>query len=214
MRMRLRPALAAAVVLAVTGLCHGIRTDRWGVCTELVEATARLQRIPLAVGEWEGKPYSLDERELRVAQVSGHRAMQFVHRVSAQKATLMVLCGRPGAISSHTPDICFEGQGFRMQSAPVRQAVRASDGSSAEFWTAPFVRAGSAPQQVRVWWAWGTAGEWRAVEPPRLVFALRPVLYKMYVISPIPGPEQSPQDNAATKLIAAILPPIRSTLCP
>jgi hypothetical protein len=206
------PLAGAAAVLVLTGLSHGFRTDRWGTAAEVLAATARLQNVPKTAGDWEGQLAPLDERELRIAQVTGHASLQFVHRISAQKARLLVLCGRPGAIGSHTPDICFQGLGFQMEGEPVRHEVRAADGSSGKFWTARFVRPGATPEYVRVWWAWGVAGEWQAVDAPRVHFAGRPALYKMYVVSPMRAGDGDLEQDAGLQLIEAILPPLRAAL--
>jgi hypothetical protein len=213
MQLRLLPLAAAAAVLVVTGVVHGIRSDRWGVGEDVLAAASRLEAIPAVVGDWEGAPFEVEQRQLDVAQVVGHRGLRFVNRVSAERASLLIVCGRPGAASVHPPDICYQGLGYRMQKDPVRQAV-SGGGLSAEFWTATFSRPGPLPDVLRIWWAWGVGDRWQASSNPRLSFARAPALYKVYVISRVRGTGQDAQENAGYKLIEALLPALKQSLSP
>jgi hypothetical protein len=206
------PVAAAAAVLVLTGVAHGLRSDRWGVAAEVKAAAARLDRIPPTVGEWEGKPLPVQEEALRIGQIVGHRAQRFTHRVTAEKASLLVICGRPGPVGSHTPDICYEGIGMHMEGEPERQTVEAPGGLSGEFWTARFVGTGPVPEAIRIWWAWGTVGEWRADVSPR--FTRNPTLYKIYVVSPYINLGGSLSEDPGRKLIEALLPELKSALAP
>ena len=48
-------AAAAAAALVVVGLVHGYWTDRWTTSADTAAAAARLQDIPLNVGDWIGE---------------------------------------------------------------------------------------------------------------------------------------------------------------
>jgi hypothetical protein len=208
------PVVAAAAVLVLTGVAHGLRSDRWGVAAEVKAAAARLDGIPHTVGDWEGKPLALDEGSLRIAQLVGYNAQTFTHRVTAEKASVIVLCGRPGPIGSHTPDVCYQGMGMQMEGEAQRQTVQSPGGLAGEFWTARFVRTGPVPEALRIWWAWGTAGEWGASASPRLALARNPALYKIYVVSPSHNPGGDLSEDSGRKLIEALLPELRKELAP
>lgn len=47
--------MAAACLLIAAAAIHGLRTDRWGADANLEAAAARLDGVPLKVGEWEGR---------------------------------------------------------------------------------------------------------------------------------------------------------------
>ena len=49
------PVAAAVTVLLFSGLVHGLWTDRWSEPGDLLAAAARLPRLPLKLGEWEGE---------------------------------------------------------------------------------------------------------------------------------------------------------------
>ncbi len=213
MQLRPLPLVAATCVLVATGVVHGLRSDRWGVGEEVLAAASRLETIPATVGDWEGVPFEVDQRQLDVAQVAGHRGQKFTHRVTAEKASLLIICARPGAASVHTPDVCYQGLGYRMQGDPVRQSV-SGGGVSGEFWTATFAKPGPVPDILRIWWAWGVGDRWVASSNPRLAFARVPALYKIYVVSPVRDPKQEVQDDAGYKLIGALLPVLKQSLSP
>jgi hypothetical protein len=211
--MKLLPLAAAAVLLAATGVVHGLRSDRWVVGSDVLSAASRLEAIPWVVGDWEGSPLEVNERQVRVAQVVGHRGQKFVHRMTAERSSLLIICARPGAASIHTPDVCYQGLGYSMQKEPVRQAV-SGGGLTAEFWTTTFARPGPLPAVLRLWWAWGVGDRWQASSTPRLSFARAPALYKIYVASPVRDAGQDVQNDAGYKLIGALLPDLQRALSP
>jgi hypothetical protein len=206
------PLVAAAVILIATGLAHGVRTDRWRLAGELQQAAARLDNIPLSVEDWEGEPDPVNPEEVRIAQVAAVSRRQYVHQVTRERAALLLVCGRPGAVGAHTPDICFAGAGFRMQGEAARQVIKTDEGQAAEFWTATFTRPGLMAESVRVWWAWGASGEWTASDSPRLAFARYPAIYKLYVVSKSPAPGQNFADDPGRKFIVTMLPKISKAL--
>jgi hypothetical protein len=204
--------LAAAAVLVLTGLAHGLRSDRWGVAAEVQAAAARLDKVPAQVGDWEGTPTPLDPQSVRVAQAAGYCSLSFFNRISTERASLLLLCGRPGAIGSHTPQVCFQGLGLQMQGAPVRQQVPCG-GQTAEFWTALFVRPDPVPETIRIWWAWGTGGQWQASDAPRLTYASQAAIYKLYVTSTV-RPGAGIEEDSGRKLLEAVLPELAAGLSP
>jgi hypothetical protein len=210
--LRILPLAAAVAVLVGTGVAHGLRTDRWGLAAELKAATDRLAKLPTKAGEWEGRDMPMDQRQLHITQASGHNSQLFVHHTTGQQAALLVLCGRPAPLSNHTPDVCLAGSGFRMEGEPLRQKVEAANGVSGEFWTAAFVREVPHHERMRVWWAWRTADQWEATNSPRVQLALRPVAYKLYVVSADPNPHEDLRDDPGRKLLETLLPEIQAAL--
>src|SRR5947209_9927630 len=102
-----RTALSALglLVLLVSGVVHGLWTDRWRAAAEPAAYAARLADVPRTVGDWEGQDVTLEEKSLRVAEVTGYLARTYVHRRTGAMAEVVVVCGRPGPISVHTPDV-------------------------------------------------------------------------------------------------------------
>jgi hypothetical protein len=213
--IRYLPLFAAAAVLTFTGVVHGLRTGRWVGDADLRAAEARLAAVPTALGDWKGQDEKLDDRQLTMAQVKAYVSRRYQHGTTGEKVTLLLVCGRPGAMAVHTPDVCYPGAGFEMTAPPVKYPAPSGGGQTTEFWKAAFARPNSASGGLHVFWAWGTGGEWAAPDYPRLTFAHRPALYKLYLISQTPGPPgQLTPDDPALKLLEVLLPKLKDCLAP
>ena len=106
---RYLPLCAGGLVLVVSGVVHGLWTDRWGASAAVEAATARLANVPLHIGDWQGAAQELDPRQLTVAEVTGHLGRRYVHKGNGHEVSLVLLCGRAGPLSVHQPDICYTG---------------------------------------------------------------------------------------------------------
>lgn len=199
--------IAAAGILIAAAVAHGLRTDRWGPRADLVAAAARLDQVPAKLGEWEGSAAKIDERQIAAAQVAGYLARRYVHRSSGQEVTVLMLCGRPGPISVHTPDICYGGIGYR----PGPQEKREVSGSSV--WTALFTKDGPSPDTLRINWTWNDGRGWQAADSPRFSFANSSVAYKLYVQRQV-RPNESFEGDPSRDFLALLLPELQKCLFP
>src|ERR1700693_1782330 len=136
---RLLPLMISIPLVLLVGALEGVWTDRWGRSTELQSAVARLENVPLDLGEWKGKNLDLDADQVAGAQLSGYLYRQYVHKPTGNTVSILLVCGRPGPISVHTPDVCYRGAGFEAAAAPLKQRIPAdSPEDQGEFWTARF----------------------------------------------------------------------------
>lgn len=198
---------ASAALIAGATVVHGLRTDRWGRAAVLDEAAKALKRVPARLDEWQGTDVELDDRQLQVGEIDSYLAREYVHLPSGRRATVLVLCGRPGAIGAHTPDICYQGAGFSMAGATGRRDLKGA-AVPAEFATATAAKAGPPPEALSIWWSWSDKLEkWEApARDARWRFAWSPVLFKMYVVRRIaPGRAEPPEDLEAASALAARL---------
>jgi hypothetical protein len=207
---RLLPVLAGAAVLAASGVVHGLRTDRWGKPADVEALAARLAAVPAAAGDWEGRPVRVNDRQLEAAQVVAHLARDYVHRRTGQAVTVLLLGGRPKDIAVHTPDVCYEAAGHAMEGDVER--FRPAGGVDAELFTARFGRGGAAPDPLRIYWSWTDGGPWQAPDNPRLTFAGKGVLYKLYAVQPMTRPDRPAAEEPAADLLRALLPQLRQCL--
>jgi hypothetical protein len=219
---RYLPAVLALAMLVLSGALHGMWTNRWVVSTDLQTAVERLADVPTAIDDWDGKDVEVDSRQLARAEIVGYRAIQYVQRHTGKRVMVLLLCGRPGPIAVHTPDICYQGIGYRMAGALDKQPVKyGPDKQEVEFWTARFLKPEStvAPK-LRIHWAWNAAGEWRAADNPRLSFGGFGALYKMYVVhsSPASGvaptPDAPPEDDTSLAFMNVLIPELQKALYP
>ena len=211
----MRPLAHAIVFLAVlsSGLVNGFLTHRWDSPDDLAGPAGRLQDVPMALGEWDGHSLELGNEELTAAEAAGYLRRRYVNRVTGSAVSLLVLCGRPGPISVHRPEICYPGAGFETVGAPSRFSEPALAGS--EFLVYRFQKPrATLPVNVRLLHSWSATGVWTVPDDPRMTFARHPVLYKLYVIRELPRGDEPLQDDPLLDFIRLLLPELRKTLFP
>jgi hypothetical protein len=210
---RYLPLIAGAVVLGVSGVVHGLWTDRWNVSSAVDAACARLDAVPATLGEWDSQPLELDARQLAVAETAGHLARRYVHRRSGQQVSLILLCGRPGPLAVHRPDICYTGAGYQLAGEPEKWTPTGSE-TQAQFWTTRFFRPGNETAALRVFWTWSSDGNWVAADQPRLAFAQASALYKLYLVQPLAQPDEPLAGGVAQDFLQVLLPELKRCLHP
>ncbi len=215
---RIAAVLSAAAVVLLVGFVYGTWTQRWHESVEVDAAVARLDAIPTRVGDWTaGDAETIEPGVLKAAGAQGCWMRSFTSAATGQKVSVVVLCGHTGKMCVHRPENCYPGQGYDLVAAPLHQAIKMPDGSAnAEFWTARFakpeVTTGGA--QLRIFWAWNAAGQWRAPEYPRWTFASQPYLYKVYVIRALPIHGERVAEEPAAEFLRQFLPELTKTLAP
>ena len=118
-----------------------------------------------------------------------------------------IISGIPGSVSTHTPDVCYVGSGYKCLRGPRKETIDLPGGGTAEVYVADFEKkTATKADRVRVRWAWSTDGTWIAPDNPRWQFAKQlnavPVLYKLYVATPLPEAArktQVPEDDSRRK---------------
>jgi hypothetical protein len=175
--------LGTGLILIIgSAYVHGVLTDRWGLPPDLSAASAKFDGIPHVVGDWHSVPLEISEAQLRGAEAVGHFARIYRNDQTQVEIQVMILCGPHGPIAVHPPTICFTGAGWQQTYPEEPQEIK-SDGGQATFWKTVFTRlaADGMRSDLDTYWAWSDDGEWEAPENPRMEFANRPHLYKMYV---------------------------------
>jgi hypothetical protein len=214
MKLRPLPLIVTACLLVVVGVVHGLRSDRWGVGQAVEEAARRLETVPQKVGAWSGKSFEIDENQLRIGQIEGYLSRAY-RNPAGQEATVLMVCGRPGPIAVHTPDVCYRGAGFVVQGEPVKVEGPQVGGRKTSWWTAVFAKGGPVPQRLRIFWAWSPDGtRWEAADWPRFRFARHPALYKLYVVSPLVDSKVPAEKDPAFELLQELLPQLEKDLSP
>jgi hypothetical protein len=200
--------LGAFALLVGSGLVHGRLTDRWGISNELIEAVARLDEVPRSIGDWESRDVAMDRKQIERAEIRGYLARCYRNVRDGREATILLVCGRPGPIAVHTPDVCYEGAGYEAGSPPVPGTVGTGDGR-AEFLKVRFSKTGVAvPEGLDIVWAWNARGIWEVPANPRIGFASYRALYKVYVIAKRDGVgAASPREPAIDEDFAGLILP-------
>ena len=208
--------MTALALLIPCGILHGLWTDRWGVSDEPAASVARLARLPLTVGEWDGREIETDPREGGAGKVAGHVLRRYENRRTGGAVSVLLVCGRPGPVAVHTPEVCYGGAGYDLAAAPVRYVARPEpSGRPGEFWEATFHRRDAAgPVRLRILWAWNAAGAWEAPDNPRLAFARFPALYKVYVLRETASSGEEPGEEPCKEFLRRLLPELETALFP
>jgi hypothetical protein len=149
-------ASVGSAALVACGIVHGYWTDRWATPVEVKQAAQRLDAIPLELGEWEGEALEVKPGDAG-AGVAGCIRRRYVNRQTGAAISLFLVCGRPGPVSIHTPDVCYGASGFL-----VNTRSRYESGSGDSMWKADAVRS-NATEETRLD---GRGGSACAVRPP------------------------------------------------
>jgi hypothetical protein len=199
----------AAAVLAAAGVVHGFWTDRWARNEATDAAVARLQDVPLQVGEWQGEDIDAPHP---VPGVAGTVQRRYVNHRLGATVVLALVNGRPGPVATHTPEVCYGANGFNVG---PRQAVTVPGGGG-KFWTADASKTTVTQQtRIRLYWAWNGGGGWVASADARHEFPRHKcgVLHKLYVIRELAGPRPpADQQDPCEEFLAALLPVLHEAL--
>jgi len=215
--------VSAAALLLGCGVVHGFLTMRWVAPTQIREAADRVPMIPLIIGDWEGTDLDVSEDQMKQTEAYGYISRRYVNRETEDVITMMLLCGRTGPLSVHSPTVCLQGTGLQVRGEQKRYSL-VGDASRqvGALWSADFdADRGGERNSQRVFWGWSKdATEWAAPEHPRLAFAGAPYLYKMYITRGLPpamssgGADNLLDDDPCVKFLQVFLPEARRTFRP
>ncbi|HEV3257619.1 MAG TPA: exosortase-associated EpsI family protein [Gemmataceae bacterium] len=208
------PAACGVVVLLASGWVHGLWTNRWGASEELRQAVARLDRVPRTFGDWRGTDHALDPEAIRLSGLAGYVWRDYKNRLDGRRVSVLLVCGRGGHVTVHTPDICFEGLGYEKAGDQVRYNPPAAHGvAPAQFWAMRFSKPGrGAGEFLRVLWAFRGAQSWEAPANPRVDFAHLPALYKLYVVRPLDSGGEALDGGPVADFMQELLPELDKAL--
>jgi hypothetical protein len=207
---RLLPLGLLLIVVVASGTAHGLWSGRWNVSDGPARAAARLERMPMTIGDWDGTAGELDARQMKMAELSGARVCEYVNRRTGSVVSTLLVCGRPGPVSVHTPEICYVGNGYEL--TRPRDGFRHSSLAGAEFWLCDFHKPQAAtPDRLRIFYAWSVNGSWSAPENPRLTFFREPAIYKLYVTRKLLQTEEPVEDDPAIDFLKVFLPQLQES---
>jgi hypothetical protein len=217
--MNLSRSLSLAVaVLTLVGsgtMCHALARNS----EELQEAASRVAQTPMAIGDWQGQDVAENaEDELAFAQAGAqsHLVRTYVDRRTKVSILVILMCGRPGKMAVHTPEVCYRGAGFEFSGEPAVCSVKNEPGAaSLRLWTGLFTKKNGTTTNLRLYWAWSAHGDWEASTNPRWQFLRAPFLYKLYISRDLGSqPHVAPLADPAEDFLRQLLPALNKTLFP
>jgi hypothetical protein len=158
-------AAGVAVVLA-TGVLHGVHTDRWKDGTDLDQAAERMKAVPLEFGDWQGQELTMED-DLRRAGIRGHLFRTYRHARTGKTVNLLLLMGRSGPISVHTPDVCYASAGYAGVGSPQKASVQAGPKPLPHWFLRVRKQNTEIPSELDVRWSWFNGERWDASDALR-----------------------------------------------
>src|ERR1700681_3400476 len=94
--------LIALGILTASGLVHGFWSERWNPSTALQEAAARVDNVPLAVGDWNAQSVDSDPSIFSQAGARSYWTRAYVNAKKKTTLFVILMCGRSGRMAVHT----------------------------------------------------------------------------------------------------------------
>lgn len=210
----LAPA-SATVLILTSGVIYGLQTNRWSTAPDIQAAAGLLDDVPAKIGDWEGRDIPISERQLKIAGADGYVYREYLNRINGRKVHLMLLCGAPGPISLHPPQVCFASAGWDPQVVKTGKVQSQQGNDLGQFQIGTFTRKGTTvSQQMLTYWAWNASREWECPERPRFKFAGSPHLFKIYVstsspVSNVDNELDKQQAEACEDFMRLLLPALK-----
>jgi exosortase len=209
------PLLVGTASFLGFAIVDGLWTNRWKTSQELRHAVSCLDRVPMAIGDWRARPETLDPQALEQVEVDGGVLRRYENSRTGRTISLILVCGRPGPVVIHTPELCFPGAGYEQVRAKSMRLMVHPDRlqDPDRFLLADFVQHESfPPDRLRIYWSWKAKGRWDVLANPLVTFAPQPFLYKLYLVHRTsPGFEQA-EDDSLRDFLGRLLPELDRSL--
>ena len=160
----------------------------------------------MVIGDWNGTAFELPKELRDKAGAVAYLARRYSSPARGVTVSVLLFGGDAGSISSHTPEVCYPGAGYTLDSPSVLRLTDGRDDHRPEFRTAVATRSGTDPSVVRIFWGWNAWDGWVAPENPRWKFAGIPALCKLYVVRETGGAAGDPAADPCNDFLRAFLP--------
>lgn len=204
--------LAAVGALLLSGVvCHLLARDS----SQLDGAADRVALVPRDFGEWRGQDEETDASSFAMAGARGYWMRMYVNQRTKEGILVILMCGRPGRMGVHTPEVCYGGAGFNLRDEPTPVALKNDRGDDGQLWSAVFTKNTGLTTRLRLYWGWRSRGPWEAAPAPRWQFRGEPYLYKLYVARDLGGQSSSTAEaDSSAAFFREFIPVLNETLFP
>lgn len=203
--MKLLGFAVCAVLIAAGAGVHGAATHRWSAFAPPAGQAEKLHAAPLQLGD-----YAADDvpSDLPIKEKSRVTCRRYYSPTTGVTGVISVITGPPGAVSTHTPDVCYPSSGYKTLRGPTRETLDLPGGGTVRYFVADFEKkTATNVERHRVRWAWAPAGgTFDAPDRARFAYLREPELYKTYVVTGIPATdpgEKAPPDEPAVRAFVA-----------
>jgi hypothetical protein len=166
-------------------LVHAQVTGRWKPLPELDQYVDQLNKLDVSIPDWISTEAPLEDADsLGTAGIRGFSSKTYRYRPTGASFTTLIVCGRPGPISVHTPDVCYRSSGFTPTTEPSLVTIGEPGTRTLTLWNLqvapPASRAGAA--DLVIYWTWIGQKGINSPSNARLAFSGMPALYKLYFV--------------------------------
>lgn len=190
-------------LLVITGaIVHGAATHRWSVISPDPAKAEAAHALNVSLADYTAAdvPSSLPVKENSRVTCRQYTAP------NRPLVVVSVTSGPAGAVSTHTPDVCYPSSGYQTVRPPKKETVELPGGGTATYLVAEFEKKTATTfDRQRIRWAWTTDGTWAAPDNPRVAFLTSRELYKLYVVTSVPpeAADKNEGDSPAVKQFVA-----------
>jgi hypothetical protein len=180
-----RLAIPICAGLLVAGaLVHGATTHRWSAFAPEPSRSEQFHAYSVQFGDYQCEEVP---NEIPLKEMSVGTTKKYFSASRNQVLMTSLTSGPPGAVSTHTPDVCYPASGYRTVREPTRETIDLPGGGTASYYVAEFEKkTATRSERQRVRWAWSSDGTWDAPDRPRFAYLRAPELYKLYIVNPVP----------------------------
>lgn len=212
------PILVLVALVLAGAVVHGAITQRWSLFAPDAARAERMHALAIELPDCDVKPI---ENDVPLKERSIATSRRYLAGDGSYSAAVSIISGVPGAVSTHTPDVCYTASGYRMLGAIRRESIKLAGGTSATYFVADFEKKReTSVERLRIRWSWTTAGSWDAPDGARFHYMKASELYKLYIVTPVAEADGKPGDDPAAvkrfvraafeQYAAAFAPPVGS----
>jgi hypothetical protein len=176
------------VLLIVGAVVHGATTHRWEAFAPAPSRSSTFHDHVIAFGDYQCE---VIPNEIPLKEKSVGSTRRYFSPTRNATVITSLTSGPAGAVSTHTPDVCYPSSGYTTVREPRVETIDLPDGRKARYYVAEFEKkTATRTERQRVRWAWSVDGTWDAPDRPRFAYLREAELYKLYVVTPVADGEQ------------------------
>jgi len=199
--IRIIAGIAGFALILAGAVVHGAATHRWAGLTTEASRSAAAMNYKIRFGDYESTDIP---SELPVKERSSVACRRYLSASGKPGMVVSITSGPPGAVSTHTPDVCYPGSGFKTVKAPQKETLDLGNGRTATCYVAEFEKkTATSAERHRIRWAWTVNGTWNVPDYARFAYLRSPELYKIYIVASMPVTDGEPEaETPAMKAFA------------
>jgi hypothetical protein len=175
-------------LLAAGAIVHGATTHRWEAFAPEQGQGSTFHAHVVTLGDYQSEEIP---NEIPLKEKSVGSTRRYFSPTRNVTVITSLTSGPPGAVSTHTPDVCYPSSGYTTAREPKVETIDLPDGRKARYYVAEFEKkTATRTERQRVRWAWSVDGAWDAPDRPRFAYLRAAELYKLYIVTPVADGEQ------------------------